>query len=89
MDPNTTLGTAARSGKKKDKTRVTVMCATNADGTEKLTPLVINSSNMPHAFRNAGIRSHSQLPVMYDYNEKAWMRHDIFQVLNFILIPLF
>lgn len=52
----------------------------NADGTEKMRPLVINKSYMPLAFRHEGITSHSQLPVDYYNNEKAWMRQDIFKV---------
>ncbi|CAG8507032.1 9105_t:CDS:2 [Gigaspora margarita] len=49
------------------------------DGTEKMRPLVINKSNMPFAFRHEGITSHSQLPVDYYNNEKAWMHQDIFK----------
>jgi hypothetical protein len=86
MDSSNTLANASRKGKKKDKTRVTIMCAANASGTEKLKLLVINNSDMPHAFRNAGIRAHNQLPVMYDHNQKAWMRQNIFQVLNGIFL---
>jgi hypothetical protein len=81
MDSCTTIANASRKGKKKDKTRITIMCTANASGCEKLKLLVINNSNMPHAFRESGIITHNQLPVIYDYNAKAWMRQNIFQVV--------
>jgi Tc5 transposase DNA-binding domain/DDE superfamily endonuclease len=82
MDSNSTLAMGPVSGKKKDKTRITIMFTTNASGTMSLKPLVINNSKMPNAFRHAGI-THAQLPVDYGYNNKSWMRHDIFQVALF------
>jgi hypothetical protein len=86
MNANTTLATGPVSGEKKDKTRITIMFTTNASGTMALKPLVINNSKMPVAFRNAGI-THNQLPVDYANNKKAWMRHDIFQVVFLYYLP--
>ncbi|CAG8774375.1 4514_t:CDS:1, partial [Cetraspora pellucida] len=79
IDPSFSLSTVARKGKKKDKTRITVLCTANMSGTEKITPLVINKSKMPNAFREARITFYNQLPVDYHYNEKAWMCQNIFK----------
>ncbi|CAG8819084.1 5470_t:CDS:2, partial [Racocetra fulgida] len=46
MEPNTSLLTSARKGKKKKKSRITVVCMSNAGGTEKIKPLVINKSHI-------------------------------------------
>ncbi|CAG8739779.1 1230_t:CDS:2, partial [Gigaspora rosea] len=81
MEPDTSLLTSVRKGKKKNKSRNTVVCMSNADGTEKIKPLVINKFRMPLAFRYEGITSYNQLPVNYDYNEKAWMRQNIFKAI--------
>ncbi|CAG8815502.1 712_t:CDS:2, partial [Gigaspora rosea] len=43
---------------KKNKLRITVICMSNADGTENMRPLVINKSKMPFAFHHEGIISH-------------------------------
>ncbi|CAG8515502.1 24526_t:CDS:2 [Gigaspora rosea] len=73
MEPDISLLTSVRKGKKKNKSRITVVCMSNADGTEKIKPLVINKSRMPLAFCHEGIIPHNQLPVDYDYNEKVWI----------------
>ncbi|GBB99855.1 hypothetical protein RclHR1_03660002 [Rhizophagus clarus] len=58
-----------------DKTRVTVMLASNASGNHKLKPLVIGRSLKPQVFYSIQT---SQLLVTYKANKKAWMKHDIF-----------
>ena len=89
MNSSMTLEKTSLFNKRKDKTKVTIMYIVNANRTEKLILLVINNSNMPCAFQNTSINSHNELPVNYDYNENAWMRHDIFQYfLNFFLSSL-
>ena len=45
---------------------------TNADGSEKLDPIVIGHGKIPVAFRNAKINPNN-LPAVYHYNRKAWM----------------
>lgn len=60
-------------GGKKSKQRVTALFCYNADGTEKLKPLIIGKLSKPRCFRN--IRS---LPCDYRANKSAWMTQDIF-----------
>ncbi|CAG8817011.1 13347_t:CDS:2, partial [Gigaspora rosea] len=73
--PNQTLSKKKKvSGKKKDKTRATVLFCSNSTGTDKLRPLVIGTSKKPRSFNGINI---SQLPVTYQNNKKAWMTSDI------------
>jgi len=75
MPPNMTLATGKTSGAKRDKSRITVLLACNATGSDKLKPLVIGKAGRPHCFRNVNMNT---LPVTYRNNQKAWMRSDIF-----------
>ncbi|CAB4398575.1 unnamed protein product [Rhizophagus irregularis] len=75
MEPNQTLGTGKISGRKKDKTRVSILFCANATGSHKFRPLVIGKSLNPRCFKNF---NKSALPVIYRANSKAWMRADIF-----------
>lgn len=61
-------------GGKYSKQRLTVMCATNMDGSEKLPLFVIGKSKNPRCFKN--IKS---LPVIYRGNKKAWMTSVLFE----------
>ncbi|CAG8845458.1 40145_t:CDS:2, partial [Gigaspora margarita] len=70
MDPKYTLSTTTKSDRKKDKTRITILLTANADSTEKLALLVINTSKMPNVFCDANITSHNQLPINYYHNER-------------------
>ena len=56
------------SGQKAPKERVSILCAANMDGSEKLPLLVIGKFGQPRCFK--GIRT---LPVTYRHNKKAWM----------------
>ena len=63
-------------GVKKPKDQVSVMLCANADGTDKLRPLVIGKTKNPRCFRNFN-------PSLYcDYyaNKKAWMVNAILQL---------
>ena len=53
---------------KRSKERVTVLLGTNADGSDKLKPLIIGKSQNPRCFKNV----HS-FPTDYSANRKAWM----------------
>ncbi|CAG8708030.1 33741_t:CDS:10 [Gigaspora margarita] len=88
MESSFSLSTTVRKGKKKDKTRITVLFIANADGSEKLTPLIINKSKIPNAFRDANI-TYNQLPVDYYYNETAWMHQNIFKIFKVFLLCKF
>lgn len=62
-------------GGKMSKERITVLLCANADGTDKLKPLVIGRSKRPRCFKN--IRDYSALPVRYESNTKAWMTSSV------------
>lgn len=76
MPPDRGLATRQLSGKKADKHRITYALAANADGTEKLPPLVIGHAKRPRCFKKKDGRD-----LGYDYwwNKKAWMTASIFQ----------
>jgi hypothetical protein len=59
-----------------DKSRLTVLLASNAIGSHKLRPLVIGHSKKPRCFNGLNL---SQLPVTYKNNSRAWMRSDIWE----------
>ena len=59
-------------GGKKKKDRVSVLLATNMDGSDKLMPLIIGHYAKP---RCQNVQS---LPVVYHNSKNAWMTSDIF-----------
>jgi len=61
-------------GRTKSKQRVTVLLGCNADGTEKLPPLVTGKYNKPHCFRNV-----KNLPNKYTENSSSWMTSATFE----------
>ncbi|XP_065218086.1 tigger transposable element-derived protein 6-like [Planococcus citri] len=60
-------------GGKLSKDRLTVLLCTNADGTEKLPPLVIGKSKNPLCFKNV-----KTLPCDYEAQKSAWMSTSLF-----------
>ncbi|GFV98179.1 tigger transposable element-derived protein 6 [Trichonephila clavipes] len=60
-------------GGKHSKERLTILLAVNMDGSEKITPLVIEKSEKPRCFK--GINS---FPTKYRSNKKAWMTTELF-----------
>lgn len=75
MMPNKTLSYKSEKcfGGKLSKERLTVLLCTNADGSEKLPPLVIGKSRNPRCFKNT-----NKKPCEYQNNTKAWMTSSIF-----------
>jgi hypothetical protein len=75
LPPNKTLSLEGDpfNGGKNSKERITVLLACNADGTDKLPPLVTGKSENPCCFKNVG-----QLPTKYVANRKAWVTQAIF-----------
>jgi hypothetical protein len=51
---------------------MTILLACNADGSDKITPLVIGKSKNPRCFKNV-----RQLPAWYEANKKSWMTASI------------
>ncbi|GBL81922.1 Tigger transposable element-derived protein 6 [Araneus ventricosus] len=56
------------------KMRLTVLLCTNADGSEKLTPLVIGRAKKPRCFKNV-----KSLSTDYTWNKKARMTQSVFE----------
>uniref|UniRef100_A0AAV1UXA4 HTH CENPB-type domain-containing protein n=1 Tax=Peronospora matthiolae TaxID=2874970 RepID=A0AAV1UXA4_9STRA len=75
MMPSRALATTPLSGKKKDKSRISIGLCSNMDGTEKLDLIVINKSLNPRCFKAIDV---SKLPVHFHANAKAWMTGGIF-----------
>ncbi|XP_021695234.1 tigger transposable element-derived protein 4-like [Aedes aegypti] len=61
-------------GGKYSKQRLTILCAANMDGSDKLPLLVIGKSRKPRCFKNV-----KSLPVKYEANSKAWMTSLLFE----------
>ena len=76
MPPDYGLSNKHTSGVKGKKHRLTYFFVTNADGSQKLFPLVIGKAQKPHAFKN---KTAMQLGFNYRNNAKAWMTSSIYQ----------
>jgi hypothetical protein len=76
MAPSQTLSTKPVPGRKKDKTRITVLLGANATGTDKLKPWVIGNSKRPRPLSRVNLE---HLPVYYRGNPKAWMNSLVFE----------
>ena len=74
--PERGLATEKMSGKKKDKFRITVGFACNADGSEKMPPIYIGKAAKPVCF---GRRSPNTSGYYYRNNKKAWMTAGLFE----------
>ncbi|GBC35308.2 CENP-B homolog protein 2-like [Rhizophagus irregularis DAOM 181602=DAOM 197198] len=82
MEPSRVLVRNSLSGHKKEKSRVTIFCATNATGSEKMTLTFIHKYKTPRVMKNI---NHKNLPVHYFWNKKAWMQVSIFNDILFKL----
>ena len=76
MSPSETLSSKPVPGRKKDKSRVTVLLGVNATGTDKLKPWVIGNSKRPRPLSKVNLE---HLPVYYRGNPKAWMNSSVFE----------
>ena len=83
MPPDRGLATAQFSGQKADKHRITYAFTANADGSEKLPPLIIGHARKPRAFKK---KEGKDLGFDYWWNKKAWMTASIFQGLVLSLL---
>lgn len=61
-------------GGKMSKQRITVLLCSNADGSDKLEPIVIGKFQKPRCFKNS-----VTLPCKYYSNKTAWMTADLFK----------
>nr|CAG8464280.1 2914_t:CDS:2 [Entrophospora candida] len=76
LEPDKTLATKQLEGKKKDKQHLTVVLCCNADGTDKLEPLIIGKSLKPQCIGKINMNS---LGVVYRANGKTCMTAVLFQ----------
>ena len=76
MPPDRGLADKRSSGVKGDKVRLTYLFTANADGSEKLPPLIIGKALKPRAFGHKSVAQHG---FHYKNNAKAWMTGDIYQ----------
>jgi hypothetical protein len=65
---------ASCHGGTKSKQRVTVLLGCNADGTEKLPPLLIVKYSKPHCLRNV-----NKLTTIFAANSNSWMATATFE----------
>ena len=76
LKPGKTLADKPVSGTKNSKDRLTVGLCMNADGTDKLKPIIINKSKRPRSF---GKIFNPQTICFYYHNNKAWMNMMVFK----------
>lgn len=65
----------SNSGRKISKDRISVLLCANADGSHRLTPVIVGKSRKPRVLKD--IMHH--LPVSYYNSNKAWFNSDIFK----------
>lgn len=76
MSPDRGLATTQHHGQKQSKVRLTLAFTANADGTERLPPLIIGRAKRPRCFQK---KTGEQLGFNYHSNSRAWMTGDIFR----------
>jgi hypothetical protein len=74
--PNGGLASEGRPGQKRDKTRITIVVASNATGSDRLPLWIIGTAKTPHALRGMNMAS---IGCKWRHNKKAWMRHEIME----------
>ena len=76
MKPSKSLATKRRKGAKKDKEGITLALRSNADGSDRMPPLLIGEIANPRCFKNVKA---SNLGAHYRTSRKAWMNEIIFR----------
>ena len=76
MAPDRGLTDREQSGVKCKKNRLTYAFTSNADGSEKLPPIIIGKAAKPRAFNR---KTGQQLGFYYRNNAKAWMTAYLYQ----------
>jgi hypothetical protein len=74
--PDRGLATQQMSGKKKEKFRISIGLACNADGSERLEPFFIGKAKKPRCFKK---QTPEQRRFYYRHNKKAWMTSSLFE----------
>jgi len=76
LEPSKSLARGPVSGVKKPKDRITIMLACNLTGTHKLPAVFIHKYKNPYCIRHVNKKT---LPVLYYWNNSAWMQRSIFR----------
>ncbi|KIK77694.1 hypothetical protein PAXRUDRAFT_776748, partial [Paxillus rubicundulus Ve08.2h10] len=74
--PDCGLATKQLSRKKKEKFRISIGVACNADGSEKLDLFFVGKATKPQCFRK---KTPEEGGFYYRHNKKAWMTHKLFE----------
>ncbi len=77
MPPDRGLADRVMSGLKGKKSRLTYAFTCNADGTDKLPPMVIGKYNKPRPFKG---KTGAELGFEYYNNAKAWMTATLYKI---------
>lgn len=72
--PNGGLSTQNLAGRKQDKTRITIVVATNATGSDRIPLWLIGTAKTPRTLRKVNTRA---IGCVWRWNKKAWMRGNI------------
>jgi len=70
LSPSRGLSTQARTGVRKDKSQISLICCINASGTDRLPIWFIGKYQTPRALRNINIQV---MGGQWRWNKKAWM----------------
>ena len=70
LSPSRGLSTQARTGVRKDKSRISMICCINASGTDRLSIQFIGKYQAPRALRNSNIQV---VGGQWRWNKKTWM----------------
>jgi len=76
LEPRKSLARGPVTGVKKPKDRITIMLACNLTGTHKLPAVFIHKYKTPRCILNIDKKT---LPVLYYWNNSAWMQRSIFR----------
>lgn len=74
MTPSRGLATQFQPGLKKDKSRISLVLATNATGTDRLPIWIIGKNKTPRALRNISVTT---MGGEWRWNKKAWMNTQV------------
>jgi hypothetical protein len=84
--PDRGLATQQMSGKKKEKFRISIGLACNADGSERLEPFFIGKAKKPRCFKK---QTPEQRGFYYRNNKKAWMTSSLFEEYVTMIFPIY
>lgn len=78
MMPERNLAAGVIPGRRREQARISALFCCNSDGSERLPPLFIGSSERPGSFSKANINIEN-LGCLWRSNRQAWMTSDIFK----------